>query len=445
MILAPLLTGQVISSIAPSAPTAANVLAPKALDEREKKLILPKPNFEARKTGRKLVRPRIMKPEDSQVDSEMLEAEGSDNSTKQTLSQNTVEIHGTPMLQAPQPVRKRPSTPSTSELQESTVQDETSFEITEPTQKKPKNSENPLDGGEEQPSENEGQPATASENSEVLPATDESREDVADLPSEIMESVDADKDETEADGKHELSIMDAKRQEEFQNDRSDIAEESLNKVNDAIESDDPFYTRNEQEIQQQAIESGSEREEGELPIDIGDLEGGSSMPNAMGSPEPGELLSEHATTSDNPTGIDEEALDVTAAEAGEIDPSQGIYDDKNEEGNVTEDIGESSERLSENIEQPAAEPEEVSEATTISPEITSTGTAVELGAPRQGGPNVSADTDGKQPSRSSTTINLNERAKERAKERQAAMLSRGRGRSTRGRGGRSARGQSKQA
>lgn len=416
------------------APTAASVPAAKTLEEKEKKFTLPKTNSEARKTGRKLVRPRILKPEDSQADIETSEVEGSDNNTK-PLSHDSVETQGTLMLQAPAPVRKRPSNPSL-ELPDSLVPGETSSEATEPTLKKSKNSETLPDSGEGQPSESgEAQAAVNSENLGVVPATDESMEDVTDLPSESKESADADKDEIESNEKQEQSTIDAKRQEEFQGDIA--AEESLNKVNEGV---DPLSTPTEQEIQQPATESGSELEEGELVTDIPDPESG-SVPNVMGSPEPGELQPENPTTSEEP-------MDVAAAEVGELD------DDKNEDGNMAEDIAESSEKSNDNNERPAVEPDEVSEASAATPPetTTSTSTTVEVRGTRQGGTTLAAaaDMEGRQQqaaaaSRSSTTINLLERAKERASIRQAAMspslANRGRGRSVRGRGGRSARGQ----
>ncbi|KAL3498454.1 hypothetical protein ACH5RR_041186 [Cinchona calisaya] len=436
--------GQSVTAVAPGtsspAPSAANLVPAKTVDEKERKLVLPKPNLETRKTGRKLVRPRILKPEEPQGDVEMSEMEGSGNSAR-FLPSNNVETPGNLALPAPPLGRKRASTSSTLELREELLIPEgTSSDVGEPTFKKSKNTETQLDGDEGLPSEScDGEvAANLEDSSEVLPATEESMDDLADLPQGF-------KDDVENAGKQpEEPTADVKSREEFQNDGGDASGESLIKLND-----DLLKNQADQDIQQPTAESGSEREEGELVTDTANMEGGGSISNTMVSPEPGELQSEHGTATEIPLGVYEDPLDQATMEVGEIDIYQALDDDKNEEGITTDDIGESSSKVHDNVEPVAAETDEVSEAATTDTDNISANTAVEIGVSGQGGTSVTNDTEeGKQVSpinrSSTTTINLHERAKERASIRQAAMyssLGRGRGRTPRGRGGRSARGQ----
>lgn len=439
-----------VSATAPAtsspAPSTANVPSAKTVHEKEKKSVLVKPSLETRKTGRKLVRPRIIKPEESQPDILMSEVEGSDKPS----SSNDLENQGNLDIPASAPGRKRPSALSTPELcEELLVTDETGIDVAEPTLKRSRNSEIPQEGGEGLPTEgSDSQAAGKLEDSlEVLPASEESMDDIPDLPHVSKDiAVNVDKDEGETAAKQaEEPTADVKMQEEFQHDKGDGADACSNKLNGALLSDVPLKHQADQEIQHPAAESESEREEGELVTDVADVEGGLNMSTTLGSPEP-EFLSEHGTASEIPPGVDDDPVDQATVEVGDTEISQALDDVKNDEGIITEDIGENSHRLNDDIEQAAAETDEVSEATT-NPDKTPTSTGIEIGVSKQGGASAINDTEeGKQVSpiyKSSTTINLSERAKERASIRQGGILSltsRGRGRAPRGRGGRSARG-----
>ncbi|XP_071905571.1 nuclear-pore anchor isoform X2 [Coffea arabica] len=444
----PTIVAAMAPAISSPAPSTANVPSAKTVHEKEKKSVLVKPSLETRKTGRKLVRPRIIKPEESQPDILMSELEGSDKPS----SSNDLENQGNLDIPTSAPGRKRPSALSTPELcEELLVTDETGADVAEPTLKRSRNSETPQEGGEGLPPEGSDSQAAGKleDSSEVLPASEESMEDIPDLPHVSKGiSVNVDKDEGETAAKQaEEPTAEMKMQEEFQNDKGDVADACSNKLNGALLSDVPLKQQADQEIQHPAAESESEREEGELVTDVADLEGSLNMSTTLGSSEP-EFLSEHGTASEIPPGVDDDPVDQATVEAGDAEVSQALDDVKNDEGIITEDIGETSHKLNNDIEQAAAETDEVSEAATTNPEKRPPSTGVEIGVSKQGGASAINDTEeGKQASpiyRSSTTINLSERAKERASIRQGGMLSsltsRGRGRAPRGRGGRSARG-----
>ncbi|KAA8523385.1 hypothetical protein F0562_009808 [Nyssa sinensis] len=321
----------------------------------------------------------------------MSEIESSNNGGRPTPAQN---LDTQNMLSTQPFIRKRLASSSTSELQEeSLIQGETSSDVAAPVPKKSRGSDFPQEGAE-------GQSDALSENLEILPAIEESLEAVGDLPQGSSEdAIDAERDEIEPTGEQaEPPKVDGTNQVELCCDRSEVLEEILDKPRGTEVMFDEVSKVQEQDIQQSMVESGSEREEGELVPDITDQEDGGTMSNIAENPESEEAQPEPVAASVGSPGVEEEAL---VAGTVEINPPE---------------------------DQAVVETEQIPEA-------------------------VIGDAEGsKQVSpvgKSSTTINLQERAKQRSKLRQAGVLSsslgRGRGRVARGqgaRGGRSGRGQS---
>lgn len=318
--------------IVPSLPLLTPVIpATNLVEERGKRLVLPKPNVETRKAGRRLVRPRIVKPEEPQGDTEMLETEGADGA-KLASSRNN-ESQSNIMLATESSNRKRASALSTSEVQEESVfpRESSSSDIAAPVPKKSKVTELPLDGAEVQPA------AVHTEVPEVLPSiTEESLGQIEDETSHFKEeAVDAERDEEVETGEEQPvdPIV-------LQNNRSDLGEESLGRPSETVVSEDqPMIFESEQEIMQQPTpESGSEREEGELDPDVtadpkdgafgSNLSSGaviSRQENEEAQPD------DHFVSSPSPALFDEAATMDTQGEM-EISSPQVIQDDGDDDG-----------------------------------------------------------------------------------------------------------------
>ncbi|CAL5321269.1 unnamed protein product [Camellia sinensis] len=449
-----------VPSILPAIGSTTSLPSAKPTEEREKRFTLPKSNVEARKTGRKLVRPRIIKPEEPQGDTEMPEIEGSNNDGKSVSSHN-LETQGSLTLLTHTTVRKRLASSTSPELQEeSLVQCGTSSDVEAPVLKKSKGSDFPQDGAE-------GQTAAVLENLETLPAVEEPSDAIGDLPQgSNEEAIDAEKDDVETSGEQdeEPKVGGDNNQVELQSESNDVLEEIPYKQNESEGVfDEGSKVLAEQDFQQSAVESGSEQEEGELVPDVADVESGGNMSGmVVESQEIGENQPEAAALAPPPVSSpvgDEETLVAAAATAaatvdfGETSSPQVL----NDEGDTAEANAEGADNLNDgnNHQEVAMEadqnPEAAAALETTTGVRTKTGT-VEIGMSKQGRPSVSAEMqEVKQvspvgQSSSSTTINLQERAKQRSLLRQAGVISssvgRGRGRAARGRGARGGRGQS---
>ncbi|XP_022892309.1 nuclear-pore anchor [Olea europaea var. sylvestris] len=414
----------------PPSAAAANVPATKTVEEREKRFTVPKTNV---KTARKLVRPSIRKPRE-QGDVEMSEAGESNIGVKQSSSQN-IETQGNLIVPTPSLVRKRPSSSVPSDLQEDVLApEETSSDMTAPDPKKSKGAETQKEGDEEHSTATLKAP-------QVSPPPEEMPENVENVHQDVEEPVDAERDELATAGEEfEEPTTDGKNQAELQSDASDVAEENLDKPREAVLSDEQLRYPTEQDVQHIGTESEN-REEGELVADDVDTEGNAIISNAMEGSGIGDLQPEHATFDNSPAA--DEPLEV-----GEIDPSQVLDEEKNDGGEMTEDIVESSDKTDDGTDEVAETDQAPGDSSTAGLEAT-TSNAVET---EQGGSTVTSAVEGKQTSpvtsSSSTTINWQERARLRASIRQAGMLApspgRARGRATRARGtrgGRAGRGQ----
>ncbi|GFP92237.1 nuclear-pore anchor [Phtheirospermum japonicum] len=404
-----------------SAPSASNVPVTRTNEEKEKRLTLAKANV---KFGRKLVRPSITKPKEPQGDVEMSEADET-NTAQNTESQ----VNETTLQTSTAVGRKRPSASSSSDLQEETLvtPEETNTDVPTPVLKKSKPSETEQEGGGEE------QPSDASKLSEVVVAVDESLDDVAINKDEPVDAErdEAEKDESEAAGEQQMEELEADEQIQAElplSDAGDVAvDEKLDRPSENVLSDDQLRDQTEQDIQHIVTESG-DREEGELVGDFADNDGESNFSNEMGPTGTGEFQAEQSVEPEN------------SLEAGEIDD---------------EDTADKSTKVATDGGDQFVETDQVHNAANT--EDASTSAAGDVGSSVvQGGPAMSPESGGKPASplnSSSTTINLQERARLRSQVRQSNMtansssptLSRGRGRAIRGRGvrgGRAGRGQS---
>jgi len=379
-----------------------------------------------------LVRPRLVRPDEPQGDTEMSDAEGPLGKTGPSSDTETSNF-----AQSSQPLaRKRLAPTSTSELREESVAsgEKGSDAVVAPVLKKSKGSESPEESTEEQP-------AAALEateelfDSNELPQGQNEEGEVQNEDGEIAVG----NDEESKDPQH----LDGTSQEELPGDRTGILDESPD------QPDEMQRDHTDPDNQQSTLAPSGEREEGELLPDAGDLEGGSDLSNIVENQESREGQSESAATPErSPARGDDDAL-----EAGEINSPELSSDDKNDEVDLVEEAADASDKLIDVNEPVSVESDQVAEPTpvvsdgsTLTSSVTeSSSSKVNIPVPRQGTPTTPSETEEttKQASpigSTSTTINLSERARERAQMRQAGLVStpnvtRGRGRGApRGRG-----------
>lgn len=435
-------TGQaptVVSSMSP-----ATGLASKSTEESEKRLTmtLPKSNVEMRKTGRKLVRPRLVRPEEPQGDVEMSEMEGSRNVAKHAPS-NEMEVQGN--VTSTQPLlRKRHASSSAFESrEESSSQAETGPDVAAPVLKKSK--------GSDSPQGSEGQPSAISENLCSVPVKDEAI-DVNELPQGSNEEAvgDTEKEEIETTGEKveepNERQFDGSNQVESQPDKHIGLEENVDGSGGTEMMCDDGAKDQVELDNQQSNEFGGDREEGELVPDVSELEGG----DTIGSPEIGEGQPVPvATPGASPARGDDEGVAASSVvDIGEVNSPEVLNDEKNDEV-VTEEAADGSDKSNDGNDQTGMETDQGAEAASVIIENTSSSTPTEVNVPTQVSASVTAETEEvKQVSpmtNTSTTIFISERARQRSVIRQAGAGApsppirgrgrpAGRGRGVRGRG-----------
>uniref|UniRef100_A0A165YAK9 Uncharacterized protein n=1 Tax=Daucus carota subsp. sativus TaxID=79200 RepID=A0A165YAK9_DAUCS len=420
------------SGITSQVPPLSGIPLAKTVEERERRVNLTKQfAAETRKAGRKLVRPRIVKPEEPPADIEMSEVEEPNNGGKPLSSQN-IENQGNPTLSSQPATRKRLST---SDLQEeAVVAHNSNTEL--PLQKRSKGSDFSTEGIESQSSLNVEIPKVPSIEASV---------DATALPHGSKEEASAGgKDESELVAEQaELSKPDGQNEVELQNEIT-MGEEVSAGPSD-MAGQDNLFTEVEEE---QLAESGSDREEGELGADAGELEGDGS-PETEGQDEEVEAPVDSPDETVVPTNDDTEAI---SSQVGE--------DIKNEEGEIMEEAVESLDRSVGVTDLVTAEVEQIpttleTGGKTSSTVITGVTDHGSIAAPAHDEGNQASPSRNRSPSveqvspanRSSTTIHLSTRAREMSALRQrpqpgggSTSVARGRGRVQRGRVSRSFRG-----
>lgn len=428
------------STAPPSGPPA------KATEGREKSVSLPRTVVELRKTGRKLVRPRLVKPEEPQRDVEMSE--------KSALAQEMATQSSAP-VSTETSIRKRAASPSASELQEESQQPgDSRTDLAVPALKRSKGSE---------PAQDDVQTASyAPENDESIPTVEELLDAVSDLPQGSMEeATDFGKDDFGI-GQEFLGKEIAEQQQVTDANQgvvqrsNDVGEEHATKLSEGDPMlEEGFNSQAEQDVQQPSVDA-ADKEEGELAPEGSDLDGGDDMAINTGSENATEVQPEHSAGASipSPAQVDDEHVGI-AVDANEMNsPEISNVDEQNEEGEIAEDVGEGSDKSTEGNDQIVGDTDQSNEAGSVAVEGNVT-TSADSGISKEDTLSTTPPQDARS-SRirtSSTTINLSERARERAAARlglspasssaSAATPATRRGRGgplTRSRGGRGTRG-----
>ncbi|XP_065853782.1 nuclear-pore anchor isoform X2 [Euphorbia lathyris] len=409
-------------------------------DTKERRPPIAKSNIETRKTGRRLVRPRLVKPDEPQVDAEMSEVDASSVPGKLAPSHESATQRSLAIMPQP-PARKRLPLSSVESTEQALTQGETSSDVGAPVQKRPKVSDSPNEG--------DGQSVApeslmVTETEETVDAlgdfTKSSNEDSATEKEDVTEKEDMETIDEKVEPPKESDQLDD--QVEPQNEKNDASEQLLDKPGGpGTESDGGLRYQAVDDSQEPKMEIESEKEDGEVATDVVEADEGVDVSNMIGSPEIGEGQAEGGITPvASPARIDDEAGVSTETELGEIN-----FADVNDEGDGAEEAAEGSDKLNEGDDQIGAETEQITEATTIIAESGVTTTSTEADTSKQ----TTEAEESKQASpasQTSTVVNLVERARQRAMLRQygATVFSSpdntGRGRAVRGRVVRTVRG-----
>lgn len=397
-----------ISSMAPATgpPT-------KVTEQTEKRVLMPKSSVETRKTGRKLVR-RIFKSEEPQRDVEMSESDGK-NVGKLSLAQEVATQSTVPVSNEP-PIRKRPASPSPSELQEESVlPGDSSSDLPEPALKRSK--------GLDTVQEDVQASFAAMENVETVPTVEDLLDAAADLPQGLIEEAsDFGKDDFEtfqALGKEpgESYNTDDEKPADKQRDSDMVDEENVGKPIDADTTLDEVSNLQAEQDAQQQMADDTEREEGEMLPEGSDLDGGDDTA-IMESQDASEVHLEHSTVASisSPAPNDDDPLAAVNVEVNETNsPEILTTNEQSEEGELAEDVAEESDKSTDGNDQVVGDADHTSEATSGVAEGNMI--SMESSVTREDGSNMMSCQEATQPSHvraSSTTINLLERAKERA-------------------------------
>ncbi|WZZ07339.1 hypothetical protein YC2023_093260 [Brassica napus] len=395
------------ATVEPSATArASSSKAPVATTQQQlkvKRLTLQKPNAELRR-GR-IIRPQLGKPEEPpQVDTEMPEAEGAGGEGKQPSS-NVTESQGTTVVPPVQThVRKRQADSLASEPPQAT-QGEASTEIVPPAFKKAK-------GSETEPDTAEG------ENLSKEPDMDETMDATA---------AEDDNEETEAEAADEETVeaQQENEAEEGQDKADEPVEENPTKT-ETIPTEEEFKDQTEQENQDLA-DAEFDKEEGELDLDtLEDLEEPTDVATTpMQSPIRMETTMEEAETTIEPPQEDvknDEGGDVAVEEASDK-PDNGNNqqvaetDLKPETASASATPPTSSTPETEDTKRNRSQVAETTVATTVS--------AATTPAPAGASETPETSEETKRAASPSRTINIADKAKEKAAIRQAGVAALG--------------------
>ena len=432
-----------------SSMTAASL--PKSVTEdREKRVSLLKTNVETRKTGRKLVRPRLRSSEEPQRDVEMSDLDGK-NGGKPAVASEMATQSDVP-VPTEHSIRKRPASPSPSEVQEeSLLPEDSSSDMPEPAFKKSKG----LEPVREDVEEHSGAP----ENSESVPTVEALLDAATGIPQSSIEEpsefVKEDFDILQGLGKEagEPHDMDDEKTVDIVRDSDIVDEEHAEKPSEADTTmDEASNLQTEKDVQQHMTDV-IERE-GELP-EGSDLDGADDTA-VVGSQDVSEVHPEHSGAASIPSPARNDEFPVTSVnvEVNEMNsPDISNPNEQAEEGEFAEDVAEDSDKSADGNDQINGDADHTSEVGSASAEG-NTG-SVESVVAREGSPIGTAGQDVGQLSHvrtSSSTININERARQRAAARlgrspapaststPSTAARRGRAPLTRSRGGRAVRG-----
>ncbi|GAB2276376.1 hypothetical protein Dimus_011104 [Dionaea muscipula] len=294
--------------------------------EQEKKVSMPKITAETRKTGRKLVRPRLVRSEEPQGDSELPEMEGG----------KPVSTHDVEKQSADAAARKRLASTFTSELHEeplphSEIESDGGIHAV----KKLRGSELPLD---------DAQFPSASESVETPPYMEVPVDSAAGLPQDIHEEA----TDTEKNGikipilleePRELLQTDNMDQADIMIDDNALAEENLQERSDVDSMMNDGIKAQSQQEQQPTLDI-DEREEGELEPEY--LDGGETSDMMDGQDAVQTQWDANFITSVfSPAAVEEEA---SAVDEDFMETVLGDFGGVKNDEAVIDDIGEGSEK-----------------------------------------------------------------------------------------------------
>ncbi|KAF5201131.1 Nuclear-pore anchor, partial [Thalictrum thalictroides] len=374
----------------------------KTTGEREKRSNMPKPQNESRKNPRRIIRPLLPRPQEPLGDTEMSEAPGL----------LTAEGKTDLMLPVPQSsARKRSASLLESETrEESQSKPDTNPIAVQPVSKKSRS---------EAPQEDVGEESDPPKPLDSL-NLDEPFDAAEDQPLAANEmAVAAEKDEvcaTELDEESNEGIMDVMPNNETQNNELlDASEDLFDNVRDTEEGYGDELDGEEQDPQQNTVEIESDREEGELPSDVAEELDGGDLSCMMTSLEPEEVQHEPTSVLDVPlSAVDEENVS-TVDEVNETMTST-VVDEKNNTVEEAEDTSENSEKSTNDKDKENVEAEK-------SPKASFGGVGSSPSPSNPSDPTVADQVnhiappmmeEEESPAEGRRTINLNERARERA-------------------------------
>ncbi|KAL5972511.1 hypothetical protein ACLOJK_039315 [Asimina triloba] len=395
--------------------------------EVEKIASAPKLQTETRRPGRKLVRPPLEQPPEASGDVEVSEIQRSSMLTegKREPSQSDPEPQGVVSLPPVHAARKRLASFLTSDSGVEVLNQQESCSGVAPLMKKPKGS----------PSRQEGDEETIHPQDFEKPQTLEEQQDIIeDAVPGTNEAVVAAKDE-EMDTMKELEVL---NKDSVQNEPRVLAEELLEKPREASDIFGQLQAGEANDDQQQLTgEAENEREEGELEPDVSQPEDGADMPVLMDvGPEDSQGEAVDAAPDIDIDGV---AMYMGDPVVEIPSPSEVLENDEKKVGaEMVEDVAaEGSDRSSNNTgNEPAVESNQSPEAASGAAREGQLNVVTESEITRQSSTSVTPETvtEGRESlgRRSSTTIDLTERARVRSQQRQAGLLSpaptRGRGR-----------------
>ncbi|KAI8533317.1 hypothetical protein RHMOL_Rhmol10G0000100 [Rhododendron molle] len=333
-------------SILPAVVCSSSLPSVKPTKNRERRSTLPKLNVETCKTLRIFSKPLIGKPEEPQGGTEMPEVKGSNNDGKPASSHN-LKTRGSLMLVTNATVLNLLASSTSSELQEeSLVQRGTTSDVAACALKKSEASDFPQKGAK----------------------------------NKLLD------EEPKVGGTNQIKL---------QNGSNYFLEDIGYRQNESkgIFDDETKEVAAEHNIQRSAMESGSEREEGELVPDTADVESGGNMSGLMESQEIGENQTEPSVSSP-PAVADEEGLVSATMDSGETGSPPVLMDEADmTEANTKEGAADDSNEGNNLVAMEADQNLEAVPLLDPTGGRISTGTAAEGRVPKQGSPpSVTAET-----------------------------------------------------
>ncbi|KAL9234131.1 hypothetical protein vseg_009035 [Gypsophila vaccaria] len=376
--------------------TAPIRLPAKAIEESEQKVSLPK--------ARKLVRSRLIKSEEVSRSVVMADVDGSKNA-EDPISVQEMTIQSSVPESSKSSVRKRPASPSPSpsELQEERPQPgDSSSNLSEPFPKRLKGSDSLQDEVHA--------PSAAQEGVETIATVEELLDAASDVPQGLASDFEKDAatfegllgEASESKQPNDVKALDV--------DRDNVAEGDAGKASEVEEMiDEASGLQAEQDSQHPVIDVNNE--EGEMLPESSNIDTvvGTSITESQDTTD---FHREHSITVSLPSSsqVDE---DPSHLDVNEVAPPENANDNEQmEEGELAEDVAQDSDISYNGDDQTVGDTDSTNKAGDgAAGESIST---MESAVSRENSSNVVSGQDLQQPSHISRTINISDRAKDRA-------------------------------